>query len=166
MNKRPIKTYEDLELEEQRLTAHLSSLKTIMAEDITGVKQGIKEKLNPLKKVREKVSNLFTRGDKNGPAINFALNFVLDYIIRVFIPNRTSVWTKTVIPFITKNYVSHLITDDQRNSISKYINDSLAKIDAAIRKSMIKKQEANYKTPAADPAFATPHTVDTNPMGL
>lgn len=137
-----------------------------MGEDITGVKEGVKEKLNPFKKAKEKVANLFTRGDKNGPAINFALNFVLDYIIRVFIPNRTSLWTKTVIPFITKNYVSHLITDDQRNAVSKFINETIAKVDNMIRQSMIKKQEADYKTPAADPAFATPHTVNTNPMGL
>ncbi|HEY0042320.1 MAG TPA: hypothetical protein VGB71_16725 [Flavisolibacter sp.] len=166
MNKRAIKTYEDLELEEQRLTAHLASLKTTMGEDIAGVKQGLKEKLNPFKKAKEKVANLFTRDGKNGPAINFALNFVLDFVIRIFIPKRTSIWTKTVIPFITKNYVSHLITDEQRSAVAKFVNESVAKVDNMIRKSMIKKQEADYKTPAADPAFATPHTVNTNPMGL
>jgi hypothetical protein len=174
MNKKVIKTFEDLTLEEQRLTAHLANLKVTIKDDIGGVKQGVKDKLNPVKKVKETVSNLFTRGDKNGPALNFTLNFVLDYILRLFIPNKTSVWTKTIIPFITKNYVSHLVTDEHRKSIQKFVDNVIGKVDRKMRKSSIKKVEEQYKTPEAEAALKNPEPVimpaptgvDTNPMNL
>ncbi len=164
-----IKTYEDLEREEQRLTAHLAMLKLTLKEDIEGVKAAAKEKLNPLKKIKETVRNLFVRDDENGPAINFALNFVLDFILRLFIPSRTNVFTKTVIPFITKNYVSHLITDEQRQSVMKVVNGAIAKADNFIRKIMQKRQEAQHQEPQSyrvEPAFTPAANVDTNPMNL
>jgi hypothetical protein len=164
-----IKTYEDLEREEQRLTAHLASLKITMKEDVTGVKSALKEKLNPLKKIKETVRNLFVRDDQNGPAINFGLNFVLDFIIRLFIPNRTNVFTKTIIPFITKNYVSNLITDEQRQTVMRTVNGALSKLDGFIGKKMKKKEEAKQSEPQSyrvTPDFVPAGNVDTNPMGL
>lgn len=163
-----IKTYEDLEREEQRLTAHLATLKLTLKEDIQGVKSAAKEKLNPLKKIKETVRNLFVRDDENGPAINFALNFVLDFIIRIFIPNRTNVFTKTIIPFITKNYVSNLITDEQRQSVMKAVNGAIAKADKFISKTLKKKDEAQQEpqTYRVEPAYNPAANVDTNPMNL
>jgi hypothetical protein len=140
-------------------------LKLTLKEDIAGVKTGVKDKLNPVKKIKAKVRDLFVRDDKNSPAINFTLNFVLDYIIRLFIPKRTSVWTKTVIPFITKNYVSHLITDEQRRSVTNYFNSAVGKVDQMLRKSMNKKQQATYEAAAAalKPAVAANTTVTDQP---
>lgn len=160
-----IKTYEDLEREEQRLTAHLASLKLTLKEDIDGVKAAAKEKLNPLKKIKETVRNMFVREGENGPALNFALNFVLDFILRLFIPNRTNVFTKTVIPFITKNYVANLITDEQRQTVMKAVNEAIAKADNFISKTLKKREEApqSYRS---DPAFTPASNVDTNPMNL
>lgn len=160
MNK-AIKTYNDLLQEEQRLQAQLALHKTLIQQDMTDIKTGVKEKLNPLKKIRETVNHLFVNEGKNGPALNFMLNFVLDFIIRIFIPKRTSVWTKTIIPFITKNYVSHLITDEQRKSISLAINKYIGKADHFIRNTIINKQEDNYRT-AAHPSNIPP--VNTNPI--
>jgi hypothetical protein len=136
-----IKTYEDLLEEETRLTAQLGSYKVLIKGDIAGIKDG----LNPIKKAKDKVKNLFTREDKNSPAINFTLNFALDYIIRKILPNRTSVLTKTVIPFVLKNYVSHLITDDQRKAISKSMHGLVSKIDGMIKKATSKKQQPAYE---------------------
>jgi len=143
-----IKTYEDLLQEEQRLTAQLASYKELIKGDIAGIKDG----LNPIKKAKDKVKTLFTRDDKNSPAMNFTLNFVLDFIIRKVIPNRTSVLTKTVIPFVLKNYVSHLITDDQRKAVSKAMHGFVAKIDGMVKKTMQKKKQGYY-----EPAAATSH---------
>jgi hypothetical protein len=151
---RKIKTYEDLLQEEQRLTAQLSSYKDLIKADIAGVKEG----LNPIKKAKEKVKNLFTREDKNSPALNFTINFVLDFIIRKIIPNRTSVLTKTVIPFMLKNYASHLITDAQRKSISSTMNKLVGKIDGFIKKSSAKSPAFKAATAAATPPTAEPST--------
>ncbi|HEX8316415.1 MAG TPA: hypothetical protein VF609_15535 [Flavisolibacter sp.] len=140
-----IKTYEDLLAEELRLTAQLGSYKQLIKTDIAGVKAG----LNPIKKAKEKVKSLFTREDKNSPAINFALNFVLDFIIRKIIPKRTGVFTKTIIPFFIKNYVSHLITDEQRKSIATNVNGFIGKVQDMIRKAAQKKQERAYARASA-----------------
>jgi hypothetical protein len=163
-----IKTYEDLEREEQRLTAHLASLKLTMSEDIEEVKAAAKEKLNPLKKIKATVRNMFVREGENGPALNFALNFGLDFILRLFIPNRTNVLTKTIIPFITKNYISNLITDEQRHSVMQTVNGVIAKADQFIRNTL-KKREAAQREPQTyrvEPAFTPAAHVDTNPMNL
>lgn len=157
-NSKTIKTYEDLEAEEKRLTVHLAALKLNLQTDIAGVKDGIKDKLNPIKKVKEKARAFFTRADKNSPTLNFAINFVLDYILRLFIPNRTSVWTKTVIPFVTKNYVSHLITEEQRAAIAKFWNDTATKVEKMMQKSKQDKEEMARKEAAAK---ATEGTIAT-----
>ena len=157
-NRKAIKTYEDLVEEEKRLTTHLAALKLTLKDDITGVKESFKDKLNPIKKAKEKARAFFTRADKNSPTLNFALNFVLDYILRLFIPNRTSVWTKTVIPFVTKNYVSHLITEEQRAAIAKFMHDSAMKLEKMMQKSRQKKEEMVQKEAAA---MATEGTIAT-----
>jgi hypothetical protein len=148
MTKR-ISTYEDLLAEEQRLTAQLSTYKSMIKTDIASVKDG----LNPIKKAKEKVKALFTRDDKNSPALNFAINFVLDFIIRKIIPNRTSVLTKTIIPFFAKNFASHLITDAQRKSISTAMNRFIASIDGMIKKAAAKNPA--FKAAASTTTSAT-----------
>jgi hypothetical protein len=152
MNNKAIKTYEDLLQEEQRLTTHLATYKDLIKEDIAGVKQGVKDKLNPVKKAKEKVLSLFSQEGRNGPALNFGINFVLDYIIRIIIPKQKSIWTKTVIPFITKNYVSHLITDKQRTNILNTVNNVVGKVDHFIRKKIMKKQDDHFRAVASAPA--------------
>lgn len=172
MNNKAIKTYEDLEREEQRLTQHLATLKITLKNDIEGVKSATKEKLNPLKKIKQTARNLFVRDGENGPAINFALNFVMDYIIRLFIPNRTNLITKTLIPFITKNYVANLITEEQRNAVMKVVNEAVAKVDSLIRKVMQKKQDGKdddmgkEKIEKVEPVFTPVNNINTNPMNL
>lgn len=145
MNKKAIKTYEDLLQEEQRLTAQLATYKDLIKDDISGVKQGIKDKLNPVKKVKAMVQNLFTQDGRNGPALNAALKFVTDLVIRKLIPNRTSIWTKTVIPFISRNVVTHLVTEEQRTKINGFVNETVRKVDRFIRKKVRKKQEEQFR---------------------
>lgn len=143
MTKR-IKTYEDLLEEEQRLNAQLVMYKSMIKTDIASVKDG----LNPIRKAKDKVKSLFTRDDKNSPAINFVLNFGLDFFLRKLMPHRTSVLTKTVIPFFAKNIASHLITDAQRKSLSTAMNNFIAKLDGMMKK-------AAAKNPAFKAATAT-----------
>ena len=169
MNNSAIKTYEDLEREERRLTARLATLKTTIREDVTGVKQGVKDKLNPVKKVKETVRHLFVREGENGPVINFALYVVQDFVIRMFIPNRTNIFTKTIIPFLTKNYVSNLVTEEQRKTVMRAVNGAMGKMDHFFSKARQKKQTADYRKEVVktEPVSTPPPPgVDTNPMGL
>ena len=160
MNKKAIKTVDDLLQEEQRLTAQLATYKDLIRNDLADLKQGVKDKLNPVKKVKAMAQNLFTQDGRNGPALNAALRFVTDLVIRKIIPHRTSIWTKTVIPFLSRNVVTHLITDEQRIKINRFVTRTVGKVDRFIRKTMQKKQEEHLRK---DMAAATAYKASTNP---
>jgi hypothetical protein len=137
-----ISTYEDLLQEEQRLTAQLSSYKELIKDDIDGIKQG----LNPFKQVAKTVRSLFTRGD-NGPLLNFGMNFGLDVFLKKVLLGRASWVTKVVVPYVIKNYASHLITEDQRRNVAKSVSKFLTKF------MMKKKTEPFEAAPPATPMY-------------
>src|SRR5437868_4830001 len=121
--RKAIKTYEDLALEEQRLQAQLESYKGLIKEDMTALKAS----LNPVKRAAATVKNLFTFED-HGPLLNFGLNFGFDFLVRKVLLARMGWITKVVVPYLIKNYASHLITEDQRKSLSKSISKIVSKL--------------------------------------
>ena len=131
---RKIKTYEDLLHEEQRLTAQLGSYKELIKADIAGIKQG----LNPVKRVANTVKNLFTREDK-GPLLNFGLNFGMDVVLRKILLGRAGWLTKVVVPYVVKNYASHLITEEQRKNVAKSVSKFISKF-------LMKKKKEPFET--------------------
>ncbi|MDQ6610659.1 MAG: hypothetical protein M3Y85_12650 [Bacteroidota bacterium] len=131
MNKK-ISTYEELVEEEKRLTALLGSYKELIKDDIAGIKDG----LNPVKRVVHTVKNLFSRDD-NGPLLNFGLNFGLDVVVKKLLLGRASWITKVVVPYVIKNYASHLITEDQRKNVAKTVSKFLTKF-------MMKKKKEHF----------------------
>ncbi len=130
---RKIKTYEDLVEEEKRLQGELGSYKDLIQQDIAGIKDG----LNPIKKVTSTVKNLFTRGD-NGPLLNFGLNFGFDVFLKRVLLGRASWITKVVVPYVVKNYASHLVTEDQRKNVAKSVSKFLTKF-------MMKKKKEPFE---------------------
>lgn len=134
---RNIKTYEDLLQEEERLKSRLVIYKGLMKEDIAGIKHG----LNPFKRIAAHVRGLFKRGD-NGPLLNFGLNFSIDVLIRKLLLARAGWLTKIVVPYIIKNYASHLVSEEQRKTISKTFGKFVGKI-------LSKRKKTQFE---ADPA--------------
>jgi hypothetical protein len=135
---RSIKTYEDLLQEEQRLTAQLASYKGVIREDIAALKTS----LNPIKRVASTVKNLFTFGD-NGPLLNFGLKFGTDVFLRRLLLGRAGWIAKVVVPYLIKNYASHLVTEGQRKAIAKTVSNLISKF-------MMKKKKEHFA--AAPPA--------------
>lgn len=135
MNK-SIKTYDDLLQEEQRLTAQLATYKGLIKEDIAAVKAG----LNPVKRVVTTAKNLFTFDD-NGPLLNFGLRFGTDVFLRKLLLGRAGWIAKVIVPYLVKNYSSHLITESQRKAVAKTVSKFLSKI------MMKKKKEPAEETP-------------------
>lgn len=133
-----IKTYEDLLQEEQRLTAQLASYKEVIREDITGLKAS----LNPVKRVVAGAKNLFTFDD-NGPLLNFGLKFGTDVFLRKLLLGRAGWIAKVVVPYVIKNYASHLITEGQRKAVAKTVSNLVSKF------MMKKKKEPFEATPPA-----------------
>ena len=118
-----IKTYEDLLKEEQQLILQLKSHEFLIREDIAG----IKESLKPAGKVFNVLNKMATR-DHTGPLATFGIDFSIDLLIRKLLLAKAGWFTKLVIPFVVKNYSSHIISEEQRLKLSKKLQSLFNKI--------------------------------------
>ena len=118
-----IRTYKDLLQEEQRLQAILESQETLVREDLLS----LKENLEPVKKVYDRVQKLFTR-DNRVPVFNIGLEMGIDILLRRFVLVKAGWFAKTFIPYLVKNYSSHIIGEEKRKAIIKKIEDWFNKL--------------------------------------
>jgi len=118
-----IKTYDDLLQEEQRLQQVLKSQENLIRQDLVSMK----ENLEPIKKVYDQVHKVFTR-DNRVPVFNVGLELGIDILLRRFILARAGWFAKTFVPYIVKNYSSHIIGEEKRKAIIKKIEELFNKI--------------------------------------
>ncbi len=123
MNKKKIRTYEDLIFEQQRLVSLLKTQEQVVKDDIVGVKKG----LEPLGRTLQIVNKLATR-DNTAPVMNFGLEMGIDLLIRRVLLAKSGWFTKIVIPFLVKNYSSHIIGEDKRTALIQKVKGFFRKI--------------------------------------
>jgi len=107
-----IKTYEDLELEKIRLTALLKNHEEAIRYDMAGVRQGLK----PVNNAVKFINKMATR-DNTTPVMNFGLEMGIDILVRRFVLRRAGWVTKIVVPYLVKNYSSHIIGEEKREAL-------------------------------------------------
>jgi len=129
-----IRTYNDLLQEEQRLQQILKGQEILIREDL----MSMKENLEPVKKVYDQVHKVFTR-DNRVPIFNVGLELGIDVLLRRFILARAGWFAKTFVPYLVKNYSSHIIGEEKRKAIIKKIEELFNKI----RPKKDKQAEAN-----------------------
>jgi len=112
--KRKIRSYEDLEREEQLLEELLYTQKQLVQLDIYVLKQQLKPATMVLQ-----FFNKITTVDKSNLLLNEGANKVIDFVMNKFILTRSGWITKFIVPFFLKNYSSHLIGDNQANIVEK-----------------------------------------------
>ena len=122
MNKK-IRTYEDLLEEQQRLISRLKTQEQVIRVDIAGVKEGLK----PLGKAWDVVNKMATR-DNTAPVLNFGMEMGIDLLIRRVLLARAGWFTKIVVPFLVKNYSSHIIGEEKREALVNKIKGFFRKI--------------------------------------
>lgn len=118
-----IKSYEDLLQEEQRLLQSLRTQEVQIKEDMAGIRQG----LHPVGKVFSFFQKMATR-DHTGPLTNFGIDFSIDLLVRRLLLARAGWFTKIFVPFIVKNYSSHIINEEQRAKLAQKIQNLFNKI--------------------------------------
>jgi len=118
-----IRTYNDLLQEEQRLQQVLKGQEILIREDLVSMK----ENLEPIKKVYDQVQKVFTR-DNRVPVFNVGLEMSIDILLRRFLLARAGWFTKTFVPYIVKNYASHIIGEEKRKAIIRKIEQLFNKI--------------------------------------
>ena len=112
--KRKIRSYEDLEREEQLLQELLRTQKQLIQLDI----QIVRDQLKPAKMALQ-FFNKITTVDKSNLLLNEGANKAIDFVLNKFILARTGWITKFLVPFFLKNYSSHLIGDNKVNIVEK-----------------------------------------------
>ena len=112
--KRKIRSYEDLEKEEQLLEELLQTQKQLIQLDV----QVLKNQLKPAS-VALQFFNKITTVDKSNLLLNEGANKVIDLVFNKFILARSGWITKFLVPIFMKNYSSHLIADNKGSLIEK-----------------------------------------------
>src|SRR6186997_3649114 len=112
--KRKIKSYEDLEKEEQLLEELLQTQKQLIQLDVQVLKQQLKPATMALK-----FFNKITTVDKSNLLLNEGANKVIDLVFNKLILARSGWITRFLVPMFMKNYSSHLIGDNKANIFEK-----------------------------------------------
>jgi hypothetical protein len=114
MTKPRIATYDDLLQEKIRLKALLQAQKELVRQDI----QEIKEELAPVKSAISMVGKFATR-DNSNVLLTTAAEGVIDLVVRKLVLARAGWITKMVVPFLMKNFSSHVVNDNKDKLFSK-----------------------------------------------
>jgi len=118
-----IKTYEDLLQEEQRLMQQLKTQELIIKDDLVIWK----EKIKPVTKMLTVLEKMVSR-DRTGPLASFGIDFSIDLLLRKFILAKAGWFTKIFVPFLVKNYSSHIINEESRNKLKERVQNIFNKI--------------------------------------
>lgn len=114
MTKPTIATYDDLLQEKARLKALLQAQKDLVRQDI----QQIKQELAPVKSAISMVGKFATR-DNSNVLLTTAAEGVIDLVFRRLILARAGWFTKMAIPFLMKNFSSHVVNDNKDKLFAK-----------------------------------------------
>ena len=117
-----IRTYDDLLQEEQRLREQLKIQEMQIRHDLVALEHN----LEPVKKVIGQVRRVFTR-DNRVPFFNVGLELGIDLLFRKFILARAGWFTKILVPYLLKNYSSHIIGEEKRKLLVKKLRDMFAR---------------------------------------
>jgi len=122
MNKK-IRTYEDLEEEKLRLLSLMKTQEAVIKDDLVRLRQSMK----PLNRAWETI-NKFTTRDNTAPILNFGLEMGVDLFVRRFVLAKAGWFAKIFVPFLIKNYSSHIIGEEKKEMILNKIKGLFRKV--------------------------------------
>lgn len=108
-----INTYEELEREKQELEVLLQFHKGQIRQDI----RDIKEEFQPARHAVSVIGKLFTK-DKSSPLLTGGAGMLIDLGLRALL-GRAGWITKLIVPFLVKNYSSHVLSDKKPGILRK-----------------------------------------------
>ncbi len=111
---REIRTYKDLEREEQLLEGLLKAQKELVELDIEQLKRQLKPAHMALQ-----FFNKITTAEKGNPLLAEGANNVIDFVLKKVVLARAGWMTKMLIPMFVKNYSSHFIADHKGDIVDK-----------------------------------------------
>lgn len=112
--KRKIRSYDDLEREEELLEELLLAQKQLVQLDI----EQLKAQLKPAHAALQIFSKI-TKADKSNPLLTQGANTAIDFILKKVVLARAGWITKLLVPLVVKNYSSHYIADHKQDIVQK-----------------------------------------------
>ncbi len=112
---RKIRTYKDLEKEEQLLEELLKAQKELIELDIAQLKQQLK----PAQAALQFFNKITTVDKRNNLLLNEGANTIIDLVLKKVVLSRAGWLTKMMIPMFVKNYSSHFIADHKGDIVDK-----------------------------------------------
>ncbi|HMR82239.1 MAG TPA: hypothetical protein PKE30_03875 [Niabella sp.] len=114
---REIKSYNDLLEEKQRLRLLLQAQKELVRQDI----REIKEELAPVKSVISIAGKLVSKNKSNW-LFTTAADKIIDLVVKKLILSRSGWLTRLAVPFVMKNFSSHIIAENKDAIIEKIVS--------------------------------------------
>ncbi len=111
---KPVKSYDDLQAEQQRLEALLAAQRELIRYDL----QDLNEALRPAAKAASLLGKFATRNN-NSPVLGTAANTIIDLVVKRTLLGRAGLVKKLLVPFVLKNISSHYIADHKKEITSK-----------------------------------------------
>lgn len=112
-----IKTYADLCEEREKV----KSLLVVQRQKIRDDWEGLKNEFLPVKNAFGVVGKM-THADRSNPLVNAALKVAGDLFLKNFVLAKAGWVTKLAVPFVVKNYSSHVLVEKGGNVLGKVIN--------------------------------------------
>jgi hypothetical protein len=112
-----IKTYADLCEERERI----KNLLVVQRQKVKDDWEELKEEFLPVKNAFGVVGKI-THADKSNPLINAGLKVASDLFLKNFVLAKAGWVTKLAVPFVVKNYSSHLIAERGGNFLGRVFN--------------------------------------------
>jgi hypothetical protein len=148
MNKK-ITTYNDF-LEEKERIKNLHALhKQHVSQHWTEFKEG----LTPVGNAFSAIGKMAHR-DKSNPLVNMGLNVAGDLLLKRVLLAKAGWFTKLAVPFVVKNYSSHLLAAKGRGLLHRVL-DIFRKKPAPRHMSSATYDQGGYRS-ASDPGYQRP----------
>jgi hypothetical protein len=109
-----IKTYDDLCAERDRL----KGVHAVQKQRIKDNWETMKNEFGPVKSVFGFIGKL-THPDKSHPIMNMGLKMATDIFITKFVLGKGGWITKIAVPFVVRNYSSHMFADKGKKLLVK-----------------------------------------------
>ena len=149
-----IKTYADLCEERERV----KNLLVLQRQKVKDDWAELKDEFIPVKNAFGVVGK-FTSANKSNPLINMGLKLASDVLLKNFILGKADWVTRLAVPFVVKNYSSHMLVDKGANFFGK-----LAKIFKGDKKKI--RANGSYTPRPYTPPTSTNDPGDTSSTAL
>lgn len=121
-----LQSYDELLEERARLEELLKTQKALVQSNFTVLKDTLKPIGNATSNVFSVISKVGAK-EKSSPLVNLGLDFGTEVLLKRMLLARSGWFMRVVVPFVVRNYSSHLFADKSKPSFLKAMQKMFTK---------------------------------------